>query len=126
LNIVGKNLNPDEITKMLGIQPDDSFQQGESFGKNKRTKQGCWTLEGCPEGAPFGVQLENLITRIEPVRDKLKKIIESKDVEQAYLTIGVQPPDEVWIAGYCFDAELINKFTSLGIDIALSLHMPID
>jgi hypothetical protein len=124
LNIVGKNLDPDKVSAVLGIQPDDWAGRGEPFGKNKKTKQGYWTLEGGPSTWRIETQMRNILKTITPVKHRLRRLIEEDEiVEQAYLTIAVMPPRGIAVAGYCFSAEVINEFTSLGIDIALSIHV---
>ena len=39
------------------------------------------------------------------------------------MKIAFTPPEGYPNACYCFDSELINEFNSLGIDIALSIHI---
>lgn len=124
LNIVGKNLDPDKVSAVLGIQPDDWARRGEPFGKNKKTEQGYWTLEGGPSTWRIETQVRSILKRITSVKNLLRRLIgEDETVEQAYLTIAVMPPRGIAVAGYCVNAEVINEFTSLGIDIALSIHV---
>ena len=40
LTIAGKNLDPEKVTKILGILPDDRGKLGEPCGKNRKCKQG--------------------------------------------------------------------------------------
>jgi hypothetical protein len=72
-------------------------------------------------GEPCG---KNILKRIGPVRNRLKKLIkEDKTIKWAYLKIAFAPPEGIPNACYCFNSKLINEFTSLGIDIALSIHI---
>lgn len=125
LSIEGKNLNPDKVTEWLNIPPDGCGRRGEPFGKNKKSKQGYWVIEGRPSRSRLETQMKSILKRISPVKHRLRTLIkENKDVRRVYLTIAVQPPDWAAMPGYCFSADLINEFTSLGIDLAISIHMP--
>jgi hypothetical protein len=122
-NIVGRNLDPSKVTRLLGIMPDDMCKRGDTFGKKRKAKQGYWSLEGRPRNTRLETQLKNIMERIKHIEPQLKSVIRRKEVEQAYLTFAVEPSENVNVAGYCLKADLLNKFTSLGIDIAFSIHM---
>lgn len=124
LTIAGKNLDPEKVTNVLGMLPDNRGKLGEPCGKNRKCKQGIWTLEGGPTNWRIETQMKNILKRIGPVMKRLKKLIkEDKTVRYAYLKIAFAPPEGIPNACYCFNSKLINEFTSLGIDIALSIHI---
>jgi hypothetical protein len=124
LTVAGKNLDPEKVTKILGIMPDDRGKLGEPCGKNRKCKQGYWTIEGGPSNLRIDTQMKNILKRIKPVRQKFKKFIkEDKSKREAYLKIAFETPEGIPNACYCYNSKLINEFTSLGIDIALSIHI---
>ena len=124
LTISGKNLDPDKVTKVLGILPDIRGKLGEVSGKNRKSKQGYWTLEGGPSNWRIETQMKNILKRIDPIKNKLKKLIkEDENIREATLKIAFAPPKGIPNACYCFNSKLINEFTSLGINIALSIHI---
>jgi hypothetical protein len=124
LTISGKHLDPEKVSKVLGILPDDRGKLGEPCGMNRKRKQGYWSLEGGPSNWRIETQLKNILNRIRPIKYQLKKLIkEEKTIKRAYLTISVEPPRGFANACYCFNSKLINEFTSLGIDIELSIYM---
>jgi hypothetical protein len=124
LTIAGKNLDPEKLTKVLGIIPDNRGKLGEPCGKNRKCKQGYWTIEGGPSNLRIETQMKNILKRIKPVREKFKKLIkEDKSVREAHLKIAFETPEGIPNACYCYNSKLINEFTSLGIDIALSIHI---
>ena len=125
LTISGKNLDPQKITQTLGIEPDNWAKRDDHFGKNKKCKQGFWALEGGSSKLRFDTKLKKILNKILPVKHRLTKLInENKDIQRIYLDIAVMPPENTAIAEYNFEADLLNEFTSLGIDIAFSIHMP--
>lgn len=124
LSLTGKNLDPEKVTEVLGILPDDRAKRGEPFSKISKCIQGSWALEGGPSNWLIETQMKYILKRIRPVKNQLKKLIkENKTVRYAYLTIAFAPPEGIPNACYCFNSKLINEFTSLGIDIALSIHI---
>jgi hypothetical protein len=124
LTIAGKKFDPEMFTKKLGILPDNRGKLGEPHGKNKKRKQGYWSLEGGPSNWRIETQMKHILSKIRPVRNKLKQLIkEDKTIKRAYLTLSFETPRGIANACYCFDSKLINEFTSLGIDIALSIYI---
>ena len=124
LNIVGKFLDPEIVTKMLELKPDDFSKRGDIFGKNKKVKMGYWSLFGKPSSGKIETQIRSILLRIEHVKNKFIHIKKKNNIEQIYLSIAVEPNENIAIAGYCLNSKLINEFTSLGMDIAFSIHMP--
>jgi len=124
LTIAGKHLDPEKVTEILGILPDSCGKLGELYRKNRKCQQGYWSLDGGPSTWRIETQMKSILKRISPAKYKLIKLIkEDETVKRAYLKIAFAPPREVANACYCFDAELINEFTSMGIDIALSIQI---
>jgi len=113
LTISGKNLDPQKITRELEVKPDSWAKRGDHFGKNKKTKQGFWGLEGGSSKLRFDTKLKKILSKILPVKHRLTKLIEeNKDIQQIYLDIAVMPPEGCLIAEYNFKADLLNEFTS--------------
>jgi len=124
LSFTGKNLDPEKVTEVLGIVPDGRGKLGEPCGKNRKCKQGYWTIEGGPTNLRIETQMKNILKRIRPVKNRIKKLIkEDKTIREAHLKIAFAPPEGIPNACYCYNSKLINEFTSLGIDIALSIHI---
>lgn len=124
LTIAGKNLDPEKVTKVLGILPENRGKLGKPSGKNRKCKQGYWTIEGGPSNWRIETQMKNILKRIGPVKNRLKKLIKGdENVREANLKIAFAPPKGIPNACYCFNSKLINEFTSLGINIALSIHI---
>jgi hypothetical protein len=127
LSMVGKHLDPKKITDALGIQPDISGKLGDPVAANskKTCKQGYWKLECGRLNWRIERQMKGVLERITPVKDRLRRLIrEDATIRQAYLTIAFELPQERLAIGYYFASELINEFTSLGVDINLSIWMP--
>jgi len=124
LTIAGKHLDPKKVTETLNVLPDNWGKLGELYRKNRKCKQGYWSLEGGPPTWRIETQIKSILKRIAPAKHQLRKLIkEDNTVQRAYLTIAAAPPREFAEANYCFEAKLINEFTSMGIDIAFSIEI---
>ena len=124
LTIVGKYLNPKKVAEALDVLPDKWGKLGVPYRNNRKSKQGFWALRGGPTTWRIETQMKNILKRISPVKSQLRELIkEDETVERAYLTIAFAPSTGIANACYCFDAELVNEFTSMGIDIALSIQI---
>ncbi|MBW2063216.1 MAG: DUF4279 domain-containing protein [Deltaproteobacteria bacterium] len=124
LTLVGRDLNPDNVSNTLRIRPDDSARRGESFGAKRKTKFGLWSLDGRPSSGRIHTQMKNLLQRIEPAGKELRRMIDAGDVDQAYMRISFQPSSGIAVAERVLPAELVAGVTSLGIDIVISVNMP--
>ncbi len=125
LRIWGNNLDPENITKRLAIQPSDSWKKGTYISKSGRKYKkdyGQWILESnVRENATFELRIKNIIEQIEPHKRAMKNILREY---KADLKIVVTPHDEVAVWGHSFNSELINFFTELGIDITFAFDIP--
>jgi hypothetical protein len=129
LRIMGKYLDPAEVTEALGIEPDDSAKKGDLYGlkRNRVCEQGVWSLIGGPPRARMNAQIMSILKRIRPVKSRLRKLIqENKHVRHVHLDIGYSPPEEYAVSSYVFESQAISELTSLGIDIEISAYIHFD
>ena len=124
LTIAGKNLDPYKVVETLNIIPFDWGKLGEPYRKNKKSKQGFWMLKGGPSTWRVETQMRNILKKIAPAKHKLKKLIkEDETVREAVLEIAFELPKGIPKPCYLINGELLNEFTSLGIDIIFSVYV---
>ena len=125
LSLSGKKLDPEKITNALSIEPDRFSYRGEEFmrgGKLCKTSIGFWGIKDrLRSDANLRNKIKDILDQIMPKKKVLRKILKEAKGE---LTIAVEPPKGAVNSNYFFPAELINEFTSLGIDINLSFWDP--
>jgi hypothetical protein len=125
LRLCGMHLDPAQITKSLGLAPD-SAQPSADLGiegrRIYRTKLGHWNLGSrLRRNATLQNHVKDILEQIKPKKRALRRILRSVDAD---LTIAVEPHQALVIAAYLFPADVISEFTSLGIDIRFSIHVP--
>ncbi|HUW20063.1 MAG TPA: DUF4279 domain-containing protein [Sedimentisphaerales bacterium] len=126
LRLCGKNLDADKITEALGLEPDSAQSSANLRKENEKvvynTPYGHWNLcSKLRRSATLQNQARDILARIKPKRKTLGLLL--KELE-ADLNIAVEPHEDLVIAAYSFPAEIISGFTSLGIDIRFSVHIP--
>ena len=125
LSIGGKHLDPQKISKALGISPDFCCRRGELAAPNfkRKCKAGSWSLESDRLNWRMETQMRDILRRITPVKERLRRLIrEDATIERAYLTVAFEPPEGRPGVSYLFPAELVSEFVSLGLDIVHSIY----
>jgi hypothetical protein len=125
LRLCGRDLNPDKITKALGLEPSSSQPSANlkiKFRRIYNTKLGHWNLDSrLRRSASVQDHAKDILEQIRPKKRILRRILKNVDAD---LNIAIEPHRDLVIAGYLFPAEVISGFTSLGIDIHFSIHVP--
>jgi len=125
LRLCGMNLDPAKITRALGLQPGSAQPSANLKIKSKRiynTRLGHWNLDSrLRQSATLQNHVKDILDQIRPKKRVLRRILKNVDAD---LNIVVEPHRDVAIACYLFPAEVISEFTSLGIDIQFSIHVP--
>lgn len=125
LTIGGKYLDPQKVSKAIGIAPDLCGKRGEPADPNttRKCKAGHWNLESSQLNWRIETQMANILKRITPVKRRLRKLIrEDATVERAHLTIAFEPPEGWPAVNYCLPSEMVSEFVSLGLNIVLSIY----
>lgn len=133
LALWAKDLDPDSVTKTLGIEPDSSCRRGlirgrdgkvikDKSGRPKRYPAGQWIIEEHVHGnSGFENRIKNILQRLEPQKTALRRLLKKVN---AVLIIVVQPHEEVYTRSIFLPASVLNEFTSLGIDIEFRVDNP--
>jgi hypothetical protein len=125
ITMTGKRLDPEKISKAIGIAPDIAGKLGDPVAPNseRRCKQGHWNIESGQLNWRPETQMKSLLRRVAPVKERLRKLIrEDATIQKAYVAIALEPPSLLAV-GYYFPSDLIGEFTSLGLDVNLLIYL---
>jgi Domain of unknown function (DUF4279) len=122
LRIVGEELNPSEITRMLGAEPTYSHSKGDVLirPRGRIAKLGMWRLEALPlEPSDFNAQVASLL---DPLTQDLCAWGELSSKYSISLFCG-------WFMGESNEGEDLSPKTlmalgSRGISLALDIYAP--
>ena len=82
--IRGENIDPDEISHILGIIPSYKYKRGDLHGKNNQMvrKKGLWSITSDEKVASSDLQLhiDWLLALLEPVKNQLNSITSTPGV----------------------------------------------
>jgi hypothetical protein len=127
LNLTGKHLDPQKVSRTLGISADICGKLGDPIAPNsdRRCKQGYWDIESGRSNWRLEAQIKDILKRIAPVKGRLRRLIKNDaTMQEAYLTIVFEPAARRPAVGCYLPSDLIGQFTSLGVDVNLVIHLP--
>ena len=84
--IFSPNLQPEEVTALLGIKPDKSYRAGEpvSAKVSMLRKEGCWEIKTAPTkdaDASLNDHLCLLLDRITPAKEAVRSLASDHSIQ---------------------------------------------
>lgn len=85
LRIVGKDLEPENITRELGMAPTQVRKQGEPRNERSRWPDNTWSLDiltqdGRSDWSSLEEGLAALLRMFDPIRDQLRSLAEANKI----------------------------------------------
>ncbi len=125
LKIHSRDLDPDEVTKVLGIEPTWSCWRGTwtaPTGVTREHKEGFWAIASrLRRNASLENHVRDVWDQVSSRKPSLKRILRKA---KAFLAISVEPHPDVVDWTYTFSAEALKEFVDLGINIRFSFKDP--
>jgi hypothetical protein len=123
LRLYDKKLDPDSITRKLGIQPTECWKRGYLVGKSGKKyfrRYGQWNLRpSARKNARLQAKVEKLWLQLEPKKKELRSILRKV---KADIRIAVDAGSRPCLWWYPFKSQLIRNFVSLGIDVEFAVQ----
>ena len=122
--IMGKDLDPSEITNLLHMHPDQSHRCGDpNISKSGRRyadyTEGLWALHSSvDETYAIDAHLEALVTKLWQQRDLLQEF--SKRGYKIDIYVGIFGIDDNM--GFVLKNTLLRRVMQLGVDLDLDLY----
>ena len=119
----GKDLDPQEVSDSIGIQPTKRFRRGDIRKGNKRWPHGYWELSSKNEvsSIDLSLHLQWLLNQLEPANSQLLKIIKKDSVCAEIRCLWVLPIEYVNLS---IDSELLSKIAYLGLSLEIDIYCP--
>jgi len=118
-------MSPDDISKELGLSPDECFSPHSPTGmrdgaivERGYSDMGIWSLNGESEAVIIPVQIEKLLIVLRPLREKLLRIKENGWHMRFFC--GYFADDST--AGLSLPCNIMAEMGSLGIDFEISFY----
>ncbi|MCK6439637.1 MAG: DUF4279 domain-containing protein [Planctomycetes bacterium] len=123
--IMGRSLDPDEISKTLKLKPTQAHRRGDkNIGKSGRRysdfREGLWLLEsGIDEKMPAPKHIKKLVSILLPKRQKLHTIAGQRGVRMD-ISLGIFGRNYNW--GFFLEKQLLANIAKLPIDIDFDIY----
>ena len=119
LAVYGRDLEPGEVTALIGVEPTNSFRRGFKRGpRSPAMPHGAWLLEvrGVAPDGP-AVQIEALLAQL-PESAQIWRELSERYTVQLRLALHM----EGWNKGFTLTKQLTNRLAALGVVVVLDLY----
>lgn len=119
LRLTRTDLDPDEVTRRLGIVPMEAFRRGDTFSRGLVRKLGYWGISSQDQVATNDLEehIAWLLDRLEPASGPFKALC-AEDVDAdifCYLETRGQGGPE-------FSSRLMGRLAALGLPLGLDIY----
>jgi uncharacterized protein DUF4279 len=117
--VYGEDLEPHDITALIGVEPSNSFRRGFKRGpRSPAMPHGAWFLEvrGVAPDGP-AVQLETLLAKLPDSAHVWQQLRERYTV-QLRIALHMQS----WNKGFSLTKQLTARLAALGVDLKFDLY----
>ena len=126
--ICDDNLDPLEITEMLGIEPEKSHRKGDPtrFSKNKNLikfstySSGLWSISSTEaKNAILEVHIKSLLVLLEPLKAELSELSKRGYEIDLFCGIFTHDCDQ---PGFDIDSSVLKNLGELNISIGMCIY----
>lgn len=117
--ISGSELDPNKVSQVLGLVPDNAHLKGEQPKDPRRSayKQGLWGLRSkLSNEDPLSAHLESLLAILEPSQEQILKLSEQNTVD-FYCSLYSQN-------GFQLSPHLLRQTANLGAGFGVDVYPP--
>lgn len=121
LRIAGQNLDPDEVTKHLGIEPTQVRRRGERRSENSTWTENMWAYEIIPSQQEAWQSLsDGLMTLLESMRPLYSQIHSYLPANSVYLWCGHFTSS--FDGGPALSPTLLRALSDFGVELVLDTY----
>jgi hypothetical protein len=117
----GKDLDPQEVSTLLDINPSRSFKRGERRTETKVWPHGFWKLESKDhiQSENLASHIEWLVNQLEPMASRLTTLVKERSLDAVISCFWIA---ETGHAGLGLSASLINRIATLGLRLEVDIY----
>lgn len=125
-SLSGEDLNPDEITKVLGISPSGAWSKGDPVPRQPNSRFiprpsypfGRWILHApCSNQDNFDIQINALLDVLENLRPGINDLAKKYNGE---ISIAYSSSEDNF--GFHFDMSLLQRIYVLGVELDIVVY----
>lgn len=125
LRVFGDELDPDEISGVLGCEPTSKARKGDVVGADNKGNQrissvGSWRLNSAEsEQAELEEQVLKLLSRVNPDREVWQRLTQQYKVD---LFWGVFLKEGTWNRGFSLSAKVLKELAERNLQIGFDIY----
>jgi hypothetical protein len=120
--IVGQDLDPEEVTRTLGIKPTQVRRKGEARSQESIWSENMWSLDVLPPGRDDWPSLEEglvaLIEELKPIHERLKAYLPANKV---FISCGHFTSN--FNGGPSLSPALLTSLGEFGVELVLDTYV---
>jgi Domain of unknown function (DUF4279) len=119
----GNELNPQEVTDSLKINPSMSFKRGDWRNETDKWEHNFWSLSSQDkiQSSNMATHLEWLLNQLEPIKLRLLEILNREGISAEISCFWIFPTDHENIT---LSPELIQKIADLSVSLSIEFYCP--
>lgn len=126
LAIHGDHLVPDELTSLLGCQPDVGVRKDETYstssGGTREARSGLWISRGCYREPPcIDKQIADLLNGLPGEHTLWTRLTTDFD---CYINVGVWFMEDSWTGGFGLQAQTLRMLGERGLKVDFDMYAP--
>lgn len=116
-----EELNPQEITSQIGVNPSSSFKKGDLRREGKFWPHGFWELNSSEyvKSNDISVHIEWILDKIYPAKLKLISILDKLGIEGEISCFWVTDDAHAVVN---LNRDVLSKITSLGLSLEFDFY----
>lgn len=119
LSIFSYDINPDEISSVIGMIPDKSRYKGNVIRGDVVYKENMWEIYSTTKDTVrLDTHVQSIITRIQPFRGNFKNL----DKCNIWLSCAIYVKDGPSSPSIHFDAETISFLSEINAEIDIDIY----
>lgn len=119
LVLTSPSLDPDAVTRTLGVEPDDSWSRGELMSKTRRAKVGGWCLESRRRaGASAEDHVEDLVKRVRHAKAEVRAVRASIRDIVVYLHLS----EQIGVESCVLSPKLLGEIAEMKLALVFTAY----
>ncbi len=128
LLLTGFQPDPSEITTLLGVQPSQSWLEGDLVGRTalRRHSNGWLLSSGCDRTSELESHLDALFEKVAPLKDRFSMLPPSTEVGVScavYVYHSISEDEEHNTPAIHLDAKQVHMLNALGAEFDVDLYV---
>jgi hypothetical protein len=119
--LIGKDLDPNDVSASLGLNPYKSFKRGDMRTESERWKHGYWEICSAEniDSHDLAIHLEWIVNQLSPINQVLSNFLGTQNVKAKISCFWILEPGQSVLT---LSSQLIVRLSGLGTSIEFDIY----